>query len=166
MHGSPLVFLDLEETLIDNWEEMNLNLRGLRRTKAFLNELMMDSGMRPTVGLMSWAVWDARDLSVFETKLRPFLEAELGFKFDNAFLWSMDEWCKQLFVSSRKKLERSDLFDIFGKEETLFRMSRFHQLFANREVFLVDDTVSHWLQVEVPKNGCIVTLLNVLEMDD
>lgn len=164
--NAPLVFLDLEETLVDNWNDGNLLEVGLHRTREFLKELKEVGAPPAVVGLMSWAVWNSDDKVDFDKRFRPFLEAELRVKFDPQFFWSMDDWCTELLKHAKKKLDRADLFDMFGKEEVLMRLARCHPAFRDREVFLVDDRVNHELVCHVPQTGCLVTLLNVNEMRD
>lgn len=153
-----IIFLDLEETLIDNWENGWLlpgkikTIRGLR------------APFDAKVGLMSWAVWDEKDKAKFNSELRPELEKALGMKFSDEFVWSMDDWAKQLFEFRGKKISREDLFDIFGKHEILFMVSRCHPAFKGHKVILFDDVVEDNLSWHSKMNDCEVLIYNIDEI--
>lgn len=153
-----LVFLDLEETVIDNWENGWL----LPAKIAIIKEML--SEVTPTIGLMSWAVWDDKDKEKFNETLRPELENALGFKFDDRFLWSMNDWADQLFKFHGKVFSRQDLFDCFGKHEVLFMVSRCHPEFKGKRVALFDDTVEHCLNWNSQNNQCSVVMQNINEL--
>lgn len=160
-----VVFVDLEETLVDVWHEGNFLEVGLRRTRKLLDDLMLDSGVKPQLGLMSWAVWDSKDLVDFNRRFRGVLESELRTKFAMEHTLSMDDWSHLVLTETKKRLSRQDMFDMFGKEEVLSRLVR-SKHFLNTKVFLVDDRVSHNLHVECPEFASSVTFLNVNEMSD
>lgn len=159
-----IVFLDLEETVIDTWHEGNFLEVGLSRTRKFLNRLKKD-GFDVKIGLMSWAVWNEEDKLKFNKVFREVLEAELDHKFDDKMVWSMDDWAGQIFKACGKKISRQDIFDLFGKEEILFRLCRDHH-WANTRLFLVDDRVSHGMSVVCHENNCHVFFLNINDMSD
>ena len=117
-----------------------------------------------TLGLMSWAVWGDRDKEVFNRTMRPELEEALGMDFDDRVVWSMDDWAAELLQFHRKKLSRQDLFDMFGKQEVLFTLSRSHPLFHKRNVVLFDDMVEHGLHWSSEVNKCQVKMLNIKAM--
>lgn len=152
-----LVFLDLEETLLDEWNSGLFLPRKLDCVRDFLKD-----NPGSTVGLMSWAVWDDRDKARFEKEFRADLERNLECTFE--LVWSMDDWANEVFAHFNKKLSRQDLFDMFSKPEVLFALGRTHPLFHNQTVVLVDDAVEHKLTMTSPKNNCTVTLLNVDDM--
>lgn len=152
-----LVFLDLEETLIDEWSSGLFLPRKLDVVRDFLK-----ANPGATVGLMSWAVWDAKDKATFERNFRADLERNLECTFE--LVWSMDEWGEEVFKHFNKKVSRQDMFDMFSKPEVLFALGRKHPLFKNQTVVLVDDAVEHKLTMNSPLNNCTVTLLNVDDM--
>lgn len=153
-----IVFLDLEETLIDNWENGWL----LPAKIAIIKEML--SEFSPKIGLMSWAVWDDADKVKFNIRLRPELEEALEASFDDDFLWSMDDWAKQLLALHGKRISREDLFDCFGKHEVLFMVSRCHPLFKGEHVVLFDDAVEHCLNWHSHMNDCRVLIQNIDEL--
>lgn len=148
------VFLDLEETVMDDWNSGLFLPRKLDAVRKFLTDNNVT-----TVGLMSWAVWDERDKARFNAEFREDLERNLNVTFD--LVWSMDDWANEVFKHFNKKLSRQDLFDMFSKPEVLFALGRTHPLFANETVVLVDDAVEHGLTMTSPNNNCTVALMNV-----
>lgn len=152
-----ILFLDLEETLIDDWSTGVLLTKNITAIQDFIHSFPCN----PVIGLMSWAVWDERDKLTFNKKFRPVIEDALGWKFDDRFLWSMDDWCNQLFKASGKDISRDDLFDIFGKEEVLFMMSRRHKNFKGASVALIDDAVEHNLKWHSKTNDCSVIIKRI-----
>jgi len=117
----------------------------------------------PVLGLMSWAVWNDDDKKVFNEKLRPAIEEALGMTFADELVWSMDDWSWHINRSTGKRVSRDDLFDMFGKQEVLFVLSRHSHNFNRQKVFLVDDAVEHGLEWFSPENECSVEILNIKE---
>lgn len=145
MDRPTLVLLDLEETVVDDWQSRNFLWHKMERVKRFLEQF------HPfTLGLMSWAVWDDGDLRVFHDELEGPLSEFFGSTFEAA--WSLDQWQNRLLKCKGLKAERKDMFDCFGKHETLF-MCRNDPLFANRRVLLVDDVVEHGLSFTTSNNN-------------
>lgn len=155
-----ILFLDLEETLIDLWETRNTLVSNVERIR---EEFLLTREAPPVLGLMSWAVWNDQDKSIFNDELRKPLEDSLGMTFADEFVFSMDDWARQLERCTRKKMARGDLFSLFGKQEVLFSMSRHSHLFHNQKVVLVDDAVEHRLSWFSPQNNCAVEILNITE---
>lgn len=153
-----IIFLDLEETLIDNWENGWLLPEKVNAIRA------MCAPFNAKVGLMSWAVWDESDKVKFNTNLRLELEEALGAKFSDDFVWSMDDWAKQLLEFQGKSVSRKDLFDIFGKHEVLFMVSRCHPAFKGHNVILFDDAVEDNLSWHSKANDCKVLICNINEI--
>lgn len=152
-----LILLDLEETVVEDWASMSLMPRECTVLRRFFRECHPGA----TFGLMSWAVWDDRDKSLFNKHLREELEGVLELKFSDEWVLSMDDWAEMLFLHCKKKLSRDDLFDCFGKQEVLFLASRFVPAFKDQFVMLVDDVVEDGLQWNSPQNNCTVTMENV-----
>lgn len=173
------VFLDLEETCIDSWESKLLLLKKLDAIEEFLNgkEIRVPgkkgapdvvSPATPKLnlhlGLMSWAVWNEDDKHAFNRNLRPHLESLLKRKFDDRYVWSMDDWAKQALLHCKKKLTREDLFDCFGKPELLFMLSRAHPDFYDSIIFLIDDAYEHHLFTRSYKHKSRTEVWNIDEM--
>ncbi len=158
-----LIFLDLEETLIDNWDNGFLLLPkvdAIRTVIAQMHELFGTV----QVGLMSWAVWDEKDKAKFNKDLRDFLETNLKCSFDDAFIWSMDDWCNEVLKCTGKKISRDDVFDLFNKEVILGELCRKHPLFADETILFIDDTATHNMSISVPHRNCMLKCLNINDM--
>lgn len=152
-----IIFLDLEETVIDDWHSGML----LPGNIAIIRELLQDNDR---LGLMSWAVWGDTDKGIFTRDFQSYLEDNLGHAFDPALIWSMDDWNTELFKATGLKLDRQDMFDMFKKEEVLFKLARFHPLFKNQVVALIDDAIEHDMTITVPATGCTVKFWNIKKM--
>lgn len=153
-----LVFLDLEATVLDDWHSAMLLPHNLSKVSKLL------ATPYDKVGLMSWAVWDKKDKHTFNTEMRERLELGMMHQFDDTFVWDMQDWSDEFFKHSGKKVSRSDMFELFGKQELLFAMSRCHPLFRDQNVFLVDDRVEHELSWHSAKNNCSVKMLDIAKM--
>lgn len=155
-----IVFLDLEETVIDEWGSdllLPANIEAIRR---------LLQGNPVHLGLMSWAVWEnERDKLKFTHDIQPYVEEALGFKFHPDLTWSMDDWAGEVFKHTGLTLDRKeDMFDMFKKEEVLFKLARHHPLFRGEMVILVDDAVEHDMTLRVPSRDCTVKFLNINNM--
>jgi len=154
-----VVLLDLEETLIDIWDEGNFLDVGLDRTKKFLDELVLDGGVRPRLGLMSWAVYNTLDKEEFNRRFRPTIEERLGMKFAEELILTEPNWA----LRCGRIDEDEDAQP--RKEEVLFWLAN-SRYFMNTQVFLIDDRVSHRCRIECPEWGSSVTFLNINKMED
>ena len=152
----PLILLDLEETLIESWRERYLLPNRVEQIKNFLAE-----HSDAELGLMSWAVYDdKKDLKDFKEDLQEWLEGCLDFKFTERWVLSMDGWADELFKTSKKKIDRSEMFDIFGKEEVFLMLARRHPEWSNRKVVLFDDAVEHCI-LDLPDRNNSAQMFNV-----
>ncbi len=154
-----IVFLDLEETVIDDWHSGML----LPGNIAVIRSLLQDNDR---LGLMSWAVWGDTDKGIFTREFQPCLENinNLWKPFDPDLIWSMDDWANEVFKHTNLKVSRQDLFDVFKKQEVLFKLARHHPLFRNQVVALIDDAVEHDMTITVPETGCTVKFWNIKKM--
>jgi len=158
-----IIFLDLEETLIDNWDNGFLLLPKVDTIRAIIAQMRMQNET-VRIGLMSWAVWNEKDKAKFNNDLRDFLETNLNCSFDDAFVWSMDDWCNEVLKCTDKKVSRDDVFDLFNKEVILSELCRKHPLFADETILFIDDTATHNMSVLVPRRNCVLKCLNINAM--
>lgn len=154
--NSILLLLDLEETVIDNWHTARLLPENIETIK----ECFGDCPDTLHVGLMSWAVWDAKDLETFNTDIRPRLEEQLGMKFSDDWVFSMDDWAEFTFWATGKRISRDDFFDMFNKEHVLFALRNCERM--PNITFLVDDTVTHMGQIVNTER--VISTLNIFNM--
>ena len=151
-----IVLLDLEETVIDSWEKRNALPANLEKIKHFLND-------NDKLGLMSWAVWDAKDKEDFQKNLQLGLEQALEHPFTQELIFSMHDFSDVILKKKRKWVSRDDMFDLFGKEECLLQMLRLEQ-FTAPNIYLIDDCVDH--KMTFLRNNQSVTFLNINEIDE
>jgi hypothetical protein len=147
-----LLLLDLEETLVDDWDAFN-PVR-VPQVSKFIQSQEWDA-----IGLFSFAVWDANDMVKFEFRHRKFLEEVFGFKFTNEFLWSVEDLKSLLrFVTTVDNTE-DDFVWQWSKEWALMCLSKLKQL-HDTEVTLLDDTVRN-MTVELPDTNSRLIFVNV-----
>lgn len=154
---SRTVFLDLEGTLIDDWNTRNF--------LAYNAEHILQSGILlgtdVAVGIMSWALWDTRDAAVFTESMLPELQAFLGVQINTSLPLTMDQWADDLLRYRKLRVSRDDIFDIFQKPEILLSMARFNPLFFGRDIILIDDAFEHGTRIDVPSTDTRVRLINI-----
>lgn len=151
-----LVLLDLEQTLIGSWSDPVL-LPGRIEAIARAISATPDAQM----GLMSWAVYDERDMAVFHAQHQQVLEQALGHSFAPRWLLTMDQWGQELARCTGKLLPRDELFDIFGKDEVFLRLARSHPEWEAREVVLWDDAFPS-CTLDVPARNTRASIINVI----
>lgn len=151
-----LVLLDLEDTLIHTWEQPDLLPHLVARVQGVLAQYPDAS-----VGLMSWAVYHAKDLATFRTQLQAPLEAVLGRSFDPTWTLSMDDWARAIFACSGKLLSREDLFDLFSKLETFLFLARHLPAWKDETVILLDDAVPETFLLQIPERGTRALAVNI-----
>lgn len=177
---SNFVFLDLEETCIDDWTTGVLLEKNLAKIEEFLNgrdrviapfkknQEPIVSKATPIInlrlGLMSWAVWNDADVREFNELLRAPIEAAIKRKFDEDLIWSMKDWAKAIAESSNKVLLENDMFDLYGKPEVLFSLMRNHPMFDQSTIFLIDDAYEHQLTLKSYVRHVTVEFQNINEM--
>jgi hypothetical protein len=136
-----ILLLDLENTIIWDWET---NSRLMCSRFPILKEWVMSQlGNNTRVGLLSWAVWNPKDLKEFnENGIRNDIELTHHFKFDDELIFTLEdcivmarEWFKMPFLT------QSDFFDFVKKRhmaEELW-LHKFDE--PDTKVILFDDTV-------------------------
>ncbi len=132
-----IVFLDLEETVIDDIDSATILVNRCEQIRKVLNHIRPDK-----IGVFSWAIRDESERKAFLnscTKSR--IEDHIGHQFDHDLIWTLESVRDDIFKISGKQLFVDDIFDIFGKEECLNFLFRKH--FFKKDVVLIDDTVSH-----------------------
>lgn len=136
------VFLDLEETVIDDWNSANILVERCEQIRKILDHIQPDK-----VGVLSWAIWNDRDKDHFiNTCVKSRIEDHIGREIDPELVWTMTDMRAQVLKTTGRSFSQDDLLDIFGKEECLNVLFRKH--FFKTDVVLIDDTVAHQLVTE------------------
>jgi hypothetical protein len=163
-----LVLLDLEETLIDEWDSFTLvNVAPVQRWVAGLKSAADATQVPVRFGLFSFAVWNAGDLARFQ-KQRDFLESVFGFKFDDNLLWTVEDISKRVEKACRVHfVSKNDFFDFIGANKTLTMVSLVGNdpFFKGKNVVLLDDTVEHDATFTHPSQDSRLTFKNPKNLD-
>lgn len=123
-------YLDLEETVIDSFEECNLV------NKDFILELLARE--QPTrVNIFSFALGEKKDLTKFSETVKPYLERELGIKIH--FAWSVQDIRRTVLDRQGVVFTDSEFTSIWGKLRAFQDFCMATE--AGCDCFLVDDTV-------------------------
>lgn len=141
---SAVLFLDLEETVIDHWNSRTLLMKELHFIKQAI-EFRNANHEQPFVelGLFSYAVDNDKDLAVFEEELRKPIEDILGLKFNPKYLLTI-ETIKKLYTNATGLvfIEYTDFRDFCGdKAFTFFRIAPVVLEDSVKAAFLIDDLV-------------------------
>ena len=138
------LFLDLEDTVITpvvggwtSWEPINL-----AKVRAFIEWWGPDS-----VNIFSFALHDAEDMAGFDEYVRPFLERELGVRFESVPTTEGDILgaCCQVMRLHRGKVDFEEMSAFWSKHEAfrLFIRSLVGSgVVGGAEVALLDDAVA------------------------
>lgn len=147
-----IVFLDLEETVIDDINSATILVERCEQIRKVLDHIQPDK-----LGILSWAIWNESERKAFLSSCtKDRIEIHLQRQFDHDLIWSMETVRDNIFKISGKQFFVEDFFDLFGKEECLNFLFRKH--FFKADVVLIDDTVSHKHVTEF--NGLRLVYLN------
>ena len=133
MDKAPKVFLDLEETIITNWDE------GLLINTQVVNQWLKDVGVTD-VRIFSFAIWDEKDKFHFEGVMRPTLERALEV---NIVEWLSVQEMMQLSkqFSGLQWLDVTDFVQLRGKHGAFFDVCKVRE--NNCTCILLDDAIPH-----------------------
>jgi hypothetical protein len=148
------VFLDLEETIIDNWDSgMLVNSTRVRD--------WLHANSVTDVSIFSFAIWDSADLADFNRRLRPWLARALDISVTDAVtvaeLWSTDTQCSGTVFDNV-----ADFISVRGKSGTFANWCRWK--LAGVNALLVDDVVANQ-EVFWPDANQRVVTVNVADLE-
>lgn len=134
-----IIFFDLEQTLIPDWFEDRQTLLPLMHPD--LKEWIF-SQFPFTAGLLSFAVWNNKDLTTFNQELRPLIEEHLFFKFDDDLIFTshhvrewINEWNKTPWETAddnASTFKKNGIMNIIWKNKFIE---------DDTHVILLDDTI-------------------------
>lgn len=146
-----LILFDLEETVIESFEQPFFIMPNIRKIENFLSH---DEFRDARFGVMSWAIWNwSRTESEVFDGISIALQEELDIhsnRFDGMFTLSMDQWVSILWKTCGVKVDRDELPHIFNKEDFLFKIRKFFAEHKIARVVLIDDAVEHNLTITSP----------------
>lgn len=151
-----LVLVDLEQTLIESWNEPFFLPARVELVRDFLRD-----NPQAELGLMSWAVYHDQDMDVFRRTLQADLERLLERPFSERWLLHLDQWGTELFTCTHKRLPREELFDVFGKADVFLALARHHPEWVGQEVVLFDDAFDD-MTLDIPTRGTQARIVNVV----
>lgn len=132
------LFLDLEDTVItpanDGWHNTEpINIARVRR--------FIDSWKPDYVNIFSFAIWDDQQLRLFDFHVRPWLERELGIRFNHIPTREQIKMrCSVAMRMANDMVSEQDLMDFWGKQMS-FRLYIPQWLRNGGDVALLDDVV-------------------------
>lgn len=130
-----ILFLDLENTIIDTWDTCNL-ASNHEVIKNWIKENNFDE-----VHVFSYAIWNEDDVNTFDRpEFRGWLESVFEIKFNDNIL-TIDKMIKLCNNNLRIIMDRDDFF-AFMKKDIAFRLIC-EQLFHECDCFLLDDMVKN-----------------------
>lgn len=149
-----LLLIDLEETLIKVWNDFYPLEKNCAKIKKF-NEVFQADEVR----LCSWAVWNHKDVDVWD-RVKEDFEIELGLKFDDGIQISeYIELVKQ--YTKLTQMDTGDFFDFYEKENFLFTLMT-RGWMEGYHVVLFDDVVP---SADIKLKNSRLTLINILHDD-
>lgn len=136
------IYLDLEETVIDDWFTQSFLNNKIEKIKIIIKKLSEKYNTDINLILFSAAVCDDNDIKEFETYIKPLLEKKLQLQFQEYFIFSN----KNIFeLAKRNKisvLPNDTIHDIFRNniKEEVFNLWCKGSKGIN---VLIDDTVEN-----------------------
>lgn len=157
------IFFDLEETLIESWEQPNWLSDNAEAIKTFI-KIMYSAYKTPSVqfGIMSWAIYDADEKDQFKRRFAETIEDGLGIKLQDDLILSMDDWMSLVMRSSGLRISRDEIFEMANKETILFWLLKASAAdFPTGKIYLIDDAVGHNDFMESIEHDREIRLLNI-----
>lgn len=155
-----ILLLDLENTIIWDWTD---DPRLMCARFPVLKEWVCSQlGPQTRVGLLSWAVWDDRDVEIFNTRgIRNDIELTHKFKFDDELILTRDnllikfrEWLKMPF------LDASDFTSFMNKRRIAEEIWLQEFAIPDTKVILFDDTVPNIVITHSTISNCSLELVD------
>lgn len=147
MNNKLNIFLDLEETVIDDWVYCNFLYYKIDIIKKIIEDISIKyfsekvKSENINLILFSAAVVTESDLKIFNHYIKPILEKHLGLTFSSEFLFSNENWRELAEINGIKTLNDDSMIDIFNfnVKEQIFEL-----IYIKNEInILFDDTVQN-----------------------
>ena len=134
------VFIDLESTVIDTWENCNLYPKGIRQIKDFINKMSVKI---TELDIFSYAVYNIKDIIFFRKYIAPLLADAFGVKINIPI--SVEDYISIAQAELKCKMSQDDFFT-FMKKDIFFplfvRWLAYKNVYCTDKVFvLFDDMV-------------------------
>ncbi len=152
------VYLDLEETVINNWHD-GLIIYSCKKVSKWL-----DKNLSPKIddlNIFSFAIYNDEDKETFHKILEPMLTVEMGYFFDKVL--TVDEIKKIVERNEKFSYEdRLEFVQLNGKQWSFIKYCR--AVHKNCECYLIDDMVEN-MTVKYDDIGLTIHLINVKLME-
>lgn len=147
-----LLFLDLEETVIESWQ--NPLLCNISKVKKFLADFDTKD-----VRIFSFAVWNENDRREFDFSIKGLLERA----FDVNIVWcpTLEEITKEVASFTGCRWELHEISSVWGKHRTFIDFCT--SQFSDIECVLLDDVVPNLELFNKDKN-LKIRLVNVTQL--
>ena len=127
-----ILFLDLENTIIDTWDNRNI-CSNWKSIKSWISCINFDE-----VHVFSYAIWNQDDIRTFKDSIAPSIEEVLKIRFNDKVL---DVDLMRVICANHLKIRMNkDDFFTFMKKEISFRIIC-EENFSGCECILLDDMV-------------------------
>lgn len=163
-----VLFLDLENTVIDDWYEGNFLLSRIEKIKEWIELESFCGNNFDCLGLFSWAVNDFNDLKTWEKQFKDMLESLFNLKFEQRLLYTVQD-VKRLLCTNRRMKQSSvgdsEFFDVWSNKSLTFTEVCVTDIFRNTQVqhaTLVDDIA--WHNTVIQHEGKTIKLINPLQL--
>lgn len=148
-----IVWLDLEETLIDQWGQFNLLDDRIAKIKKFLKNIQPEQ-----LGIWSFAIWNEQDIIKFNTNgIREQLEQELEYKFNDIF--SIEDI--RTLVEEYEGFHYESTIEFIQLNGKHWSFIKFAFLHRDTNFYLIDDVIPN-LKIYNEDLNVEVNLINVI----
>jgi len=137
-----VLYLDLEGTIIKDWQEPVILWSKVDRIKRMI-EIDETQGELGKLGIFSWAIWDDKDKQKFEDTLYKPISNAIGMQIDLDSIPSVDDLVTLFSTEGYTRHERQDIFDFYNKESAFIKYCRLH--YKEGSFILMDDVVTTFL---------------------
>lgn len=129
------IFLDLEETIIESWD--NPLLTNISKVKAFIHNQQKEKEFK-VISIFSFAIWNDIDRAVFHQSIKDSIETALDVRVEQVI--SVKQ-ISELFNKVHKlHLSTTDVISILGKSNAFFEWCKFSETL---NCCLIDDVVAN-----------------------
>ncbi|MCB1158878.1 MAG: hypothetical protein H7A25_26660 [Leptospiraceae bacterium] len=147
------LFLDLENTVIDSWENLIvLNNPKVQETIRSINP--------EKIGIYSFAIWDDKDKETFKTMLFADITKTYNINIDLELLFSVPDIIK--ISGFDPKMKPNEFIKSYGKELSFIQFSKKKFGGNGNETFLIDDLVE---DTYIESKNIKITMLNPIRVD-
>ena len=147
-----IVWVDLEETLIDSWGEFNVIDRNINNINKLLKKVKQTE-----MSVWSFAIWTENDIKRFNTNgIKQQLEELLEFNFTN--IHTIDEM-KQM-VEEYDQFKYNDTVEFIQLNQKLWSFVKYCLNHSNTSFWLIDDCVPN-MTIQNKDSNVTINCINV-----